>query len=225
MIDYSTSQTPLCVSPRTPELTNAEMNILRLAAVSVPFSLLKKCRRLPEGERKRAVLACVESMRVGWSTGDHITTPTDSDSPPSASADSWSTADESSLSWINLIDRGGLFRINEATFQFFVVLEKQMAGPLQHNIQTAQSEKEPFRELFTVDEEIRHHLAAVVSGSGLEELASLSLLSEVVQMWITRRGFSTTASWLERYKDEKKRQLNKSKGLRKQLKTSHNLAS
>ena len=117
VINYSTSQTPVGASPRTPELTKAEMNILRLAAGSVPFSLLKRCRRLPDGERKRAVLACVESMRGGSSTGDDITTPTDSDSSPSAAAESWS-ADDSSLSWISLIDRGGLFRINEATFQF-----------------------------------------------------------------------------------------------------------
>ena len=43
------------------------------------------------------------------------------------------------------------------------------------------------------------------------------LLNEIVTLWVTVRGFSITASWLEVYKKAEKKTVQKSTGLRKGL--------
>ncbi len=46
---------------------------------------------------------------------------------------------------------------------------------------------------------------------------SEELLNEIVRLWVTVRGFSITASWMESYKKKEKRTVQKSTGLRKCL--------
>ena len=46
---------------------------------------------------------------------------------------------------------------------------------------------------------------------------SEELLNEVVKLWVTVRGFSITASWMESYKRNEKKTVQKSTGLRKGL--------
>ena len=46
---------------------------------------------------------------------------------------------------------------------------------------------------------------------------SEELLNEIVKLWVTVRGFSITASWMEAYKRNEKKTVQKSTGLRKRL--------
>ena len=50
-----------------------------------------------------------------------------------------------------------------------------------------------------------------------EEKTSQTLLSMIIDEWITIRGFSTVSGWLELYKQAHKKVIQKSKGVRKHL--------
>ena len=43
------------------------------------------------------------------------------------------------------------------------------------------------------------------------------LLTEIIHLWVTIRGFSMAASWLEEYKKNSKKTTQKSTGLRKSI--------
>ena len=49
---------------------------------------------------------------------------------------------------------------------------------------------------------------------------ALQLLQNIVELWITVRGFSLAGSWMEQYKKENKEGTKKKKALRKTLKKS-----
>ena len=57
-------------------------------------------------------------------------------------------------------------------------------------------------------------LCAVVN---VENDAACELLSEVVQHYVVVRRFAFTSKWMEQYKVNNKKNLQKSKGLRKEL--------
>ena len=58
-----------------------------------------------------------------------------------------------------------------------------------------------------------------------EESESEALLPMIVDLWVTLRGFSFASSWMEKYKLAKKKTLQKSKGVRKQLLATTNSSS
>ena len=53
-----------------------------------------------------------------------------------------------------------------------------------------------------------------------EEEEAQALLELVVDLWITIRGFSFASAWIEAFKAEHKKSVQKSKGVRKQLCTA-----
>ena len=53
-----------------------------------------------------------------------------------------------------------------------------------------------------------------------EEETAQALLKLIVDLWITIRGFSFASAWIEKFKKEQKKFVQKSKGVRKQLCTS-----
>ena len=44
-----------------------------------------------------------------------------------------------------------------------------------------------------------------------------SLLTEIINLWVTIRGYSIAASWMEVYKGNEKKNVQKSTGLRKSI--------
>ena len=46
---------------------------------------------------------------------------------------------------------------------------------------------------------------------------SQELLSEIITLWVTTRGFSLTASWMKEFKNQEKLSTQKSTGLRKSI--------
>ena len=56
-------------------------------------------------------------------------------------------------------------------------------------------------------------------GAGWEEECCPYLLGMVVDMWVCIRGFSQATAWMERYKSAQKKNLQKTKALRKKLNT------
>ena len=53
--------------------------------------------------------------------------------------------------------------------------------------------------------------------AGWDEVSATNVLDRVVSSWITMLGFSYASAWIEKYKTEQKKTIQKSKGLRKQL--------
>ena len=53
--------------------------------------------------------------------------------------------------------------------------------------------------------------------AGWETEEEQALLSLVTDMWVTIRGFAFVSAWVERHKQLKKKSVQKSKGVRKNL--------
>ncbi len=67
------------------------------------------------------------------------------------------------------------------------------------------------------DDELQFHWC-LISMDIDDEDASQELLSKIVQLWLTIRGFSTAGAYVEYYKHCRKRSTKKTAGLRKSLK-------
>ena len=111
--------------------------------------------------------------------------------------------------WFETVNRGGLFPLNDETF-CRVMLPKHMV-----KADCTSSVKEVTRAVMDNDEvQFKWTLLSTVIDS---EEETQELLYEIVQLWVTVRGFSIAASWMEIYKQATKRTNQKSTGLRKHL--------
>ena len=80
-------------------LTSSEANALRYAAGYVPFALKKKLKHRPE------FVTCLEQLEVKGEGESYLAYTTE---------------------WIDSVNRGKLFRINDETFYFFVNWKKRL---------------------------------------------------------------------------------------------------
>lgn len=58
-----------------------------------------------------------------------------------------------------------------------------------------------------------------------DEEISCELLTQIVELWLTIRGFSLAKEWVEKHKWEKKKSTAKTKSLRKKLKESYDTST
>ena len=112
---------------------------------------------------------------------------------------------DSSADWTNQITRGGLKLVNNKTYQFFHAIEVKVR---QHfNMTSAPTLTAGFKaallETVKADDDVLFHweIIAVEWEEGEEQ----ALLHMIIDLWITIRGFSFAKSWLEMYKQEKKK--------------------
>ena len=121
--------------------------------------------------------------------------------------------------WLDQVNRGGLFPLNDSTFTFFVAIEKQVRNLLPSHV-IRPSDKEAFQrtviDKVVQDEDVQFHWALINQDIDNPEDAEVLLL-EVVKLWVTVRGFSLAASWMEGYKKSSKKNTQKSTGLRKSI--------
>ena len=66
------------------------------------------------------------------------------------------------------------------------------------------------------DEDVQFHWALINQDIDKPEDAEV-LLIEIVKLWVTIRGFSLAASWMEEYKKSNKKNTQKSTVLRKSI--------
>ena len=110
--------------------------------------------------------------------------------------------------WINLVNRGGLFPLNDDAFSFFVQVERCVRSLLpRHVLSTLSDDKESFRQdvlsKVVADEEVQFFWA-MLSQEFRDPEEAHELLYEIVKLWVTVRGYSLTASWKEVYKKREK---------------------
>lgn len=134
--------------------------------------------------------------------------------------------DDSSLQaytaeWIQLVNRGRLFEVNDLTFQLFREIEIKMQSRLIDVLHMHMPGSEPTTERRTeIVETVASELFfwALLSCDISHDENAIKLLRELIELWLTIRGFAVASSWLEQYKIKSKMNVSKKKGLRKNLK-------
>ena len=120
-------------------------------------------------------------------------------------------SDESN-EWMSKVDRGGLKHVTTITYTMFasaeVELRKLITSPPEFNFTRAKSK--------IIDSDDVQFYWSMVSSNWVEEVASV-LLEMMIDKYVKIRGHSTASAWLEQYKRESKKSVQKSKGVRKQL--------
>ena len=102
-----------------------------------------------------------------------------------------------------MIDRGGLFKVNNESFSYFMELEMKIRHHLINIFsENSDSQKENIIDSLILDEDIQFSWLFV--SRELDEDESAELLRQVVEMWLTIWGFSAAGAWMEYYKQNKK---------------------
>ena len=170
-------------------MTYEERNGLRYAAGYVPRSLKKKLTKSAH-PHKKDLLLCLPNL---LSQEEDL--------------------DDDSSDWIGAIDRGGLTKVSNDTYQLFVAMEIELQKQLASTEVPVLSQDT--KQAMLQNDNVQFFWS-VVSGEWEEEVGSV-LLEMIVNEWVTIRGFSFASAWIEKFKQEAKMTTEKSKGLRKQL--------
>ena len=122
--------------------------------------------------------------------------------------------------WIDKVNRGGLYPINDSSFQLFVEIEKEVRAYLTKHLRNRESNMELLQQnviekvVGCDDVQFQWSLLSVnIENAEDEQL----VLQDIVKLWVTIRGYSIVATWMEAYKQTEKVKLQKSTGLRKSL--------
>ena len=174
------------------QLSYQEKNAIRYTAGYVTRALVKKLKRSAHPLKEEMVCCLVE-----------MNGPEEND-----------TVDESE-DWTRLINRGGLTQVGNLTYGVFLSMELAIRQFLSRDPSQFGSIKAKLKELIQSDDDI-HFYWAIVS-VGWEEEESQVLLEQIIQEYVTIRGFSFASAWMEKYKKAQKKTIQKSKGVRKEL--------
>ena len=179
-------------------LTEDELNAMRYACGYVPRALLKKYE-VKCGDKYSDFVQCLGDMAIEGEGSDVLTYTT---------------------KWLDQVNRGGLFPLNNNSFSFFVEVEKIVRVLLPKYVIHTDNDKVTFQKLLLdkiiKNDEVQFYWA-LLSQDINDQQSSESLLTEIVTLWVTIRGFSLAASWMEAYKRSKQKTTEKATGLRKSI--------
>ena len=171
-----------------PVLNMYEANALRYAAGYIPRALRKKLQNSAEPLKDKLIICLLDLLDDG--EDKHV----------------------ESHEWILSIDRGGLCHVNNTCYLLFQAMELEIRRHIQND---------PTPNFLHVQISLMYNDDVLfywsIIGCDWEEEESAALLPMVVNLWITIRGFSYCSAWVEKYKAEHKKSVQKSKGVRKQL--------
>ena len=119
--------------------------------------------------------------------------------------------------WLQAIDRGGLVHVNDMTYMLFTALEQALRPYLGSMQTSSELNIKEVSKLIRSDESVLFYWS--ILSVNWEEEAADALLVMLVEHWITLRGFSSASALMEKYKQCCKKNLEKSKGVRKRLQT------
>lgn len=177
---------------------SSDENIIRYAAGYVPMKLMKKYEKQSLDVAVEYV-ECLNSMAIN---GDE------------------SSLQAYTLEWSRKVNRGGLFEVNDETFQFFREIEIKMQWHLMEVLRRQvpiEGQKQLIIDTVASDEDVQF-LWALISCDVRQEEHAIILLKDIIDLWLTIRGFSVAAAWSEEHKRKTKSNTRKSKALRKGLK-------
>ena len=120
--------------------------------------------------------------------------------------------------WFDLVNRGGLFPLNDNSFSLFVAIEKVVKTVLESHMLSRTANKESFKQnvhdVIAANENVQF-FGCILSQDIDDPEQSEEL--EIIKLWVTVRGFSMVASWVEAYKHRQKKTVQKSTSLRKSI--------
>lgn len=118
--------------------------------------------------------------------------------------------------WLELVNRGGLFRVSDDVFKFFMELELCMYPMLRQSdgSDTDQS-KDELMHAIRSDEDVL--FAWSLQTVRLPEIDSHQLLTDIIQLWMTIRGYVIASRLVEDFKAATKQTTKGKKPLRKEL--------
>lgn len=124
---------------------------------------------------------------------------------------------DTSEDWLDAIDRGGLWHVVDDVFFLFCLIEEEIREELA-GITAATWKDEHRRALLdklNKSEDILFHWATLTYE--LDDQSANQLLGMMLELYITVRGFAFANSCMELYKQSKKKTVQKSKALRRNV--------
>ena len=101
--------------------------------------------------------------------------------------------------WTALVNRGGLFEINDGTYMLFRSIEMKVRSYMLTMFRSSTSNSEDQREAaikaVSGSTDVQFHWS-MVSVDITDEQQAIQLLKEIVGLWVTIRGFSIAGAWL-----------------------------
>ena len=200
--EYFSSQSTAVQSPSSASaavsFTDDELNAMRYACGYIPHVLLKKYE-VRDGNIFAQYVECLGNMAVEGE-GDNLLAYTSK--------------------WFTQVNRGGLFPLNDNSFSMFIEIEKSVRQLLPQSIIRNDNDKATFKKsvLDKIAKEENVQFYWTLLSSDIEKVEnSEALLAEIISLWITIRGFSLSASWMEEYKKNKQKTIQKTTGLHKSI--------
>ena len=172
--------------------------LLDMLLVTFRFALLKKHER-NSSDTFAFVVECLGSMAVNGEEGSFY---------------------EYTTEWVRIVNRGGLFELNDTAYWLFREIELCMRDRLRAMLKSSSVEpdqKDHLVRLVCEDNDVLFYWSMLAVDIDTEDHAT-QLLKEIVEFWLTIRGFSIAGQWMEVYKRNKALTTKKSKSLRKTLK-------
>ena len=125
---------------------------------------------------------------------------------------------DDSNSWMISIDRGGLKHITQRVCFLFTSIKLALRNYLEGQEHPASTSLVSMKDRVITDEGVQSRWSTIAAD--WEDDTATLLLNMIVDTWITIRGHSTARAWLESYKLQQKKSVQKSKAIRKQLSSS-----
>ena len=199
--ESSSSSSASCDPHRT--LSMIESNAVRYTA---GFIIRKLEQKFSKKKTKEAV-QCTAALR---------------DMAEKAKIRKLATEQQPSSKWIKLVDRGGLYHVQDIVYDLFVTIEYFVDNRLSEILRQKGKGIECVRKnqlAWVVDEEEVQSLWNQVDSSSIveDETARQNLLLEIVHLWVTTRGYSKTHKLKEEYKIKQKQVVKGKRSLRKEI--------
>ena len=129
--------------------------------------------------------------------------------------------DDRSEAWCNSLDRGGLWHIKDEAYSLFHAIEviRQTLTLEAVSKQCKGATAQITNHIMESDNVLFWWRVLVPECEASAAVGSVTL-KKIVDLYVTIRGFAFTSSCLEIYKQSKRKALQRSKGIRKELFTS-----
>ena len=167
-------------------LSADELNAMQYACGYVPRALLRKYEKRT-GSKFNRFVECLGEMAVDGAESEFLMY---------------------TKRWIEKVNHGGLFPLNDMSFIFFTSVEIKVHSILpQYIASNSAKSKEDLQDSVIAkvvrSEEVQWNWI-FVSQCILCVEDSNELLREIIELWVTIKGFSIVASWMETYKGRAK---------------------
>lgn len=131
---------------------------------------------------------------------------------------STSEACETDEEWTKKIDRGGLWRVKETTFQLFCAIEYQVRAHLKVLKNPLPPAKADVIKHITNDDDVQFYWLIASADFEIDDQETHdTLLNKIVELFLTVRGFSMAGVWMEKYKQFAKKPTQRAKSLCREL--------